>query len=147
MNWCGQYPAYSRRESSILNGIPKTSIDEDAGDQWPLGFCRSSRSLAPFTSVVQSVPNILPSIAQRQPLQGAPPHCSVHISCCSLQQRQRLPGLSPKLLLWHETKPWEQKRSVHSLLLCFRLSLSFQRLLKLLKTRKKRWLVEMICSK
>jgi DNA (cytosine-5)-methyltransferase 1 len=46
MNWCGQYPAYFRREPSILNGIPKTSIDEDAGDQWPLGFCRSSRSLA-----------------------------------------------------------------------------------------------------
>jgi hypothetical protein len=69
-NWCGQYPAYFRREPSILNGIPKTSIDEDAGDQWPLGFCRSSRSLAPFTSVVQSVPNIPLSIAPMLPLQA-----------------------------------------------------------------------------
>lgn len=64
----------------------KASIDEDTGNQWPLGFCRSSRSLAPFTSAVRSVPNIPLSIVQRQPLRGELLRCSAHMSCCSLRQ-------------------------------------------------------------
>ena len=36
-----------RRAFNSQRNPLKTSIDEDAGNQWPLGFCRSSRSLAP----------------------------------------------------------------------------------------------------
>jgi DNA (cytosine-5)-methyltransferase 1 len=35
-----------RRAFNSQRNPLKTSIDEDAGNQWPLGFCRSSRSLA-----------------------------------------------------------------------------------------------------
>ena len=75
-----------RRAFNSQRNPLKTSIDEDAGDQWPLGFCRSSRSIASFTSAVRLAPDILLSIAQRQPLQGELPRCSVRISCYSLQR-------------------------------------------------------------
>jgi hypothetical protein len=61
-----------RRAFNSQRNPLKTSIDEDAGNQWPLGFCRSSRSLAPNEATSRKCDNeqhwglpytLLPTIA------------------------------------------------------------------------------------